>query len=366
MNNYNSHKSSNIYIGDRNVGDGCPCYITYEAGPTHSGVESAKRLIDHAANAGADAIKFQILDPDRLVADKKQLFSYGVLKSREMDEIETVEEPLYDILKRRALEPDEWQDIKEYSDGRGLAFFATVGFEDEVSFLESLGCHSIKIASADVNHVPLLRRVAQTGMCVQLDTGSSTLGEIEKAVDILRLEGNENIIIHQCPSGYPARLESINLKIIPTLKQMFGYPVAFSDHTPGWDMDIAAIALGANLVEKTITENRMLRSVEHIMSIEPNEMEKFVSVIRDLEVALGSNRRIMSEKERQNILAIRRSIYLKQDVKKGQKLQDVEVEFRRPGYGIAPDRYDELLDSVFTKDVSNGHRLESQNLERAG
>ncbi|HDH08783.1 MAG TPA: N-acetylneuraminate synthase [Gammaproteobacteria bacterium] len=351
-----------VTIGQRKIGDNEPCFVTFEAGPTHNGVDSAKRLIDCATEAGADAIKFQIIDPDRLVADKKQLFSYGVLKNRDTGEVETVSEPLYDILKRRSLNEAEWHEIKDYADKKGLAFFATVGFEDEVELLESFGCHSIKIASADVNHVPLLRRVAKTGMCVQLDTGSSTLGEIEKAVEILCEEGNENIIIHQCPSGYPARLESINLNIIPTLKRMFNYPVAFSDHTPGWEMDVAAIALGANLVEKTITEDRMTRSVEHIMSIEPVEMKSFIQTIRELEVALGSNRRIMSNEEKKNILAIRRSVFLKQDVKKGQLLKDAIVEFRRPGYGIPPDRYEELLEFSFTQDLKTGHQLVLKDL----
>ena len=135
-------------------------------------------------------------------------------------------------------------ELKAYSDSLGLAFFSTVGFEEDIRLLEEIGCHSIKIASGDINHFPLIRMAARTGICLQIDTGSSTLGEIERAVDVIRSEGNENIIIHHCPSGYPARLESVNLNIIPTLKRLFPYPIAFSDHTPGWEMDVAAVALG--------------------------------------------------------------------------------------------------------------------------
>ena len=286
-----------IKINKKNIGDGFPCYITFEIGPTHEGLVSAKRLIKHASDAGADAVKFQIFDPDRLVADKNQMFSYSILKDKETGEIETIEEPLYDILSRRCLSEKSWLDIKSYCDKLGIAFFSTVGFDEDINLLEKLNCHSIKIASADVNHLPLLRRAAKTEMCIQLDTGMATLGEIERAADVIRSEGNESIIIHQCPSGYPARLQSINLKIIQTLKKMFPYPIAFSDHTPGNEMDIAAVVFGANMVEKTITRERMRPSVEHIMSIEPKEMKDFVRTIRELEKALGSGRRIMHNDE---------------------------------------------------------------------
>lgn len=351
-----------FHINGRQVGDGSPCFITFEVGPTHNGVDSSKRLIKYASESGADAVKFQILDPERLVADKKQLFSYQILVDRETGKLETVEEPLFDILQRRSLSVDEWIEVKNYSDSLNMSFFATVGFDDEVDLLEKLGCHSIKIASADVNHFPLLRKAAKTGMCIQLDTGMASLGEIEKAVDVIRKEGNENIIIHQCPSGYPARLDSINLNIIPTLKKMFPYPVAYSDHTPGHDMDIAAIAMGANLVEKTITEDRATRSVEHVMSIEPHEMKSFVQIIRDVEVAMGSSRRELHEEEIQKRNSIRRSVFLCEDVKAGTKLRDCKVEFRRPGFGISPDEYGELLCATLQNDLPNGHLLKLKDM----
>jgi len=351
-----------VAIGKKQVGEQFPCFITFEAGPTHDGLETAKKLVKEAARAGADAIKFQILDPDRLVADKDQLFSYNVLADRATGRTEPVSEPLYDILCRRALTKEQWQDVKSFSDSQGLAFFATVGFPDEVALLEEIGCHSIKIASGDVNHFPLIRLAARTGMCIQLDTGNSSLGEIESAVDVILSEGNENIIIHQCPSGYPAHMESINLRIIHTLKQMFPFPVAFSDHTPGWDMDIAAVAMGANLVEKTITFDRTTRSVEHMMSLEPEEMAVFVQSIRNLETALGSPRRLMTEEERKKRMAVRRSVFLAEAVKKGQKLGDAMVDFRRPGFGIGPDQYEQYREATFYKDLPAEHRLCFQDL----
>ena len=352
-----------VQFGTRRVGDGQPCFITYEAGPTHSGLESAKRLAGLAAEARADAIKFQVIDPDRLVADRKQLFTYEVLVDRDSGATETVSEPLYDILCRRALAKDEWRALKRHCDDLGLAFFATIGFEDEIELLEELRCDSIKIASADVNHTPLLRRAARSGMCLQLDTGNATIGEIEAAVDVIRGEGNENIILHHCPSGYPARLESINLNVIPTLKRMFPYPVAYSDHTPGWDMDLAAVALGANLVEKTISEDRTTRSVEHVMSIEPAEMARFIAVIRDLETAMGSPRRMMTKVEVEKRNANRRSVHLRRALAAGAVLAFEDFDFRRPGYGIAPSETDRLIGKRLRNPKAAGARLDWADLD---
>lgn len=352
-----------VRFGGRQVGGGAPCFITFEAGATHDGLESATRLVSLAAEAGADAVKFQILDADRLVADRAQPFSYEVLADRETGARQTVSEPLYDLLRRRMLAPDEWRELKRHSDALGLAFFATVAFDDEVGLLEELGCHSIKIASADVNHWPLLRRAARTGMCLQLDTGNASIGEIEAAIDVIRAEGNEGIIIHHCPSGYPARLESINLNVVRTLKQMFPYPIAYSDHTPGWEMDVAAVALGADLVEKTITMDRTTRGIEHIMSLEPREMAAFVRTVRDVERAMGSSRRVMQPAEIAKRRAVRRSAFLAAPAKRGVRLRDLAVEFRRPGDGIAPDRYEDLLDAVLRRDLAAGHRLALEDLE---
>jgi len=351
-----------VTFGKRRVGDGEPCFITYEAGPTLNSLASAKRLVKYASEAGADAVKFQLFDPDRLCADKKQTFSYEVLVDRETGKTETVEESLYELLCRRCLTQTEWRELKAYCDSLGLAFFSTVAFDEDIALLEELGCHSIKIASADVNHFPLIRKAARTGMCLQLDTGSATLGEVEAAVDVIRSEGNENIIIHQCPSGYPARLESINLNIIGTLKRLFPYPIAFSDHTPGWEMDVAALALGANLLEKTITEDRTTRSVEHIFSLEPHEMAGFIKVIREVEIALGGNRRIMHKEELAKRQRIRRSVYIKAPAQAGQRLGDVEVEFRRPGHGISPDQYERLVDMRLAKDLPVAHLLSLADL----
>jgi len=351
-----------VRIGSRAVGSGEPCFVTFEAGPTHSGLQSAMNLIDCAATAKADAIKFQIVDPDRLVADRAQLFTYEVLVDRETGTLETVKEPLYNILRRRALTPAEWRALKAHADSLGLAFFATVTFEDELDLVSSFDCHSVKIASADVSYHAFIRKAARTGMCLQLDTGNASIGEIEAAVDICQEEGNENIIIHHCPSGYPARLDGINLRVIKTLKQMFPFAVGFSDHSPGWEMDVAAVAFGADLVEKTITEDRATRSVEHVMSLEPPEMSRFVTLMHGLHVAFGSPRRFLSTKDKQARDAVRRSAFVTVDSAAGTPLSGLSVEFRRPGFGIGPEMFDRLSDMKLKADLKAGHRLAVSDL----
>lgn len=351
-----------VGFGRRLVGDGNPCFITFEAGPTHDGLESAMELASLAAEARADAIKFQVVDPDRLISDRKQTISFKILVDKKTNKTETTEEPLYDILCRRALSKDQWRKLKQHCDRLGLAFFATIAFEEEIELLEDLGCDSIKIASADVNHTPLIRRAARSGMCLQLDTGNATIGEIEASVDVIRAEGNENIIIHHCPSGYPAHLDGINLRVISTLKQMFPYPIAYSDHTPGWEMDLAAVALGANLVEKTITKDRTTPSIEHMMSIEPDDMANFIKMIRDLETALGRTRRVMSQVEVDRRAANRRSIHLNRDMKAGSKLTLGDLEYRRPGYGIPPSEADFVAGQTLCCPKRRGERLEWTDL----
>ncbi|MEX2649743.1 MAG: N-acetylneuraminate synthase family protein [Alphaproteobacteria bacterium] len=362
-----------VTIGGRAVGDDHPCFVTFEAGATHGGVESAKRLIDVAAQVGADAIKFQILDPDRLVADRAQAFSYEVLIDRASARRETVTEPLYDLLARRALPPEAWRALKAHADARGLAFFATIGFADEIDRMVGLGCDSIKIASADIDHLPLIRHAARTGLVVQIDTGNATLGEIETAVDAIRAEGNESIVIHHCPTGYPARTESINLNVIGSLRRMFPYPIAYSDHTPSWAMDVAALALGANVLEKTITEDRTTRSVEHVMSLEPDEARRFIATLREVEAAMGGpsfapdgategEPSVASWRRR----AVRRSAYLATPVFAGARLGDLVLDYRRPGFGLSPGFVERHADARLARDLPAGHRLGLGDLTTEG
>ena len=344
-----------ISMGDRDVGDDLPVFIVFEAGPTHTGLSSAKELASHARDAGADAIKFQITNHRRMIQDRNLLFSYEVIDSKGV--VETVTEPLFDIWERRWMPIEDWKLLKKYCDEIGIAFFATVFSEDDVDLVFEIGCQSIKIASQDTDYQDLIEYAANKGIPVQLDTGSSSLGEVERAIDWVRERGNEKIIINHCPSGYPARLESINLNTIKTLKKMYPYPIAFSDHTPGWEMDVAAVSVGVHIIEKTITLDRTQRGCEHIMSLEPTEMKRFVEIIREVETAMGTFRRVISPEERNKRKAVRRSPYLVKDVKAGTSMQRKDFEFRRPGVGIKPYDYKQYLGKKYKADLKVGSVL---------
>lgn len=351
-----------LEIAGKSIGYDSETFVTFEVGPTHNGLNSAKKLVKQSKKAGADAVKFQIFDVDKLISDKKQIFSYKILESKDPHLVKDVSEPLYTILKRRCLEREEWVELKSYCNQLDICFFATVFSESDVDFVKNIGCESIKIASADLNYTDLLIKAAESNLVIQIDTGMSTLEEIEKAVKTIEKAGNKKIIIHHCPTGYPASLKDVNLNIISNLKKRFRYPIAYSDHNPGYDMDLAAIALGASLIEKTITEDRTTPSVEHIMSLEPDEFQDFISTVKTFKLALGSKNRTLDDSELTQRNLLRRSLHLEQNVKKGQTLGEVDFKFKRPGTGIMPDEYTKYLNYKFIKDFTKNHIIKKTDI----
>lgn len=333
-------------------------FIVLEAGPTHYGLESAKALVDIAVEAKADSIKFQTIDADRLMADKSIQFDYSYLEKGENgnDEYVPISESLYDILIRRKLVKQEWIELKKYCDDKNIHMFSTACYKDEVDFLvDELKIDSIKINSSDISQLDLISHVARKNINIQLDTGSSDLWEIEKAVIAIEEEGNKNIIIHHCPSGYPARLSSIHLNMIPTLKEMFpDYLIAFSDHSPGFEMDIAAMSLGAGMLEKTITLDRYIKSCEHSYSLEKDEANRFVKIIREVEVAYGQKRRKIPVEVRDKRLKTRRSPYALFDLKKDSVVREEDFEFKRPGTGVTESEFKYLVGSKLSSDINKG------------
>lgn len=342
-------------------------FIVMETGPTHTGLESAKRLAKGAQKAGANAIKFQTIFPDRLMAKKDVIFEYSILEIDEEgnENFVPVKEPLYDILKRREMEKEEWKELKKYCDEIGITMFSTATYTEEVDFLvDECGIDSIKINSSDVNMLSVIKYVARKGVNIQLDTGNADIWEIERSVIAAEEEGCDNIIIHLCPSGYPARLESLHLNMIKTLKQMFPmYSIAFSDHVPGWDMDIAAVALGVDLIEKTITLDRTQRSCEHSFSLEPDKAKEFVKSIRDVETALGNARRIIPSEIKEKRKAGRRSPYAMRDLKTGDIIRDEDFEFKRPGYGLTDIEFEFAKGMRLTKDIDKLEILDKSKVK---
>lgn len=310
----------------RTCGRGHPIYIAFECGGTHMGVESACELVDVARRAGADAVKFQILDVDLLVGEDRPVRytrADGTVRETSMRE----------ILRRRALHPADWQRVADRAHELGLDFIATIDFPATLETALRIGSDALKVCSGDINLLAWIRMVATAGqgLPVMIDTGHATLGEIERAVTVIE-QTRAPLVIHHVPGGYPARLESVNLRVIPTLMRLFGDHVsAFSDHSPGADMDLAAVALGAEMIEKTLTLDRMQDGPEHAMSVEPDEARAFVQRIRDLEVALGQPRRIMTDAERQGKFNARRSLYTLTPIAAGEELTSLNTLWRRPG-----------------------------------
>jgi N,N'-diacetyllegionaminate synthase len=326
------------------------CRVVFEAGPTHSGLDEALKLVEVAAESEVDAIKFQLIDADRLVADREKLIGFQVLENGKMAERA---ESLHAVLKRRELLRNEWKTLRNAVEDRGLAFYCTATYEDEFDFLiQDLKVDALKVASADIDNLPLLRYLAdQKDVEIHIDTGSANIWEVDRAVEILR-----EPVIHHVPSGYPAHLPSIHLNVIKTLRLMYPeHTIGFSDHSPGWDMDIAAVALGAGLVEKTITLDRHKQEIEHCFSLEPDDAKGFVKRIRDLEIALGSTRRTIPHMELASRKGYRRSVYLTRTIPAGHVILPDALELRRPGFdGIPPEALPIVKGRPAKRDLSPG------------
>ena len=336
-------------------------FIVLEAGPTHNGIESAKQLAKVAKDAGADAVKFQYLYADRLMADKSVMFGYQYLERDEngVEKFVPIEERLYDILKRRELKKEEWKELVAYCKEIGIHMFTTATYKDEVDFIvDELGIDSIKISSGDVNDLEFIEYCGGKGVNLQFDTGNADIWEIERAVIVAEEAGCNNIVIHLCPSGYPTKEESIHLRMLKTLKTMFPkYAIAFSDHSPGWDMDIAAVALGADMVEKTITLDRTTKSCEHSFSLEPADAKRFVDSIRTVEMALGNYRRTIPTEVKQKRKKARRSPYSLKAMQKGTTIRREDFEFKRPGFGITSEEFDYFIGKSINQDIKEGDTI---------
>jgi len=329
-------KRQRVKIGQRWIGDDEPVFVTFEGGATHTGFTSAKEMIRASRDAGGDAVKFQTIFVDKIMSKKDVIFDYETASGNKA-------ESLAQILKRREMPYKDWEALKKEADAVGIPFFSTPDSPETIDFLAKIGVPCIKMAGGDMNNYPLIRYAASTKLPILLDT-RGTLGELERAIESCLLQNNDQIIIVHCPSGYPSALKSIRLKLLQVYLNTFPFPVGFSDHNPGMDMDVAAIALGAHFIEKTISTNRATESVEHVMSLELNEMKDFVRRVRELETALSHPYfHLPSAEEKAGMKKGRRSIVLKKDTAAGETLTADLMNFKRPGYGIPPEMAETLV-----------------------
>ncbi|OLO35886.1 hypothetical protein BTR23_16190 [Alkalihalophilus pseudofirmus] len=340
-----------IKIGNKEICSNKPCFIIGEIGTNHNkNKEIAKQLIDVAADAGVDAVKFQTFRPTDIVHSEIPANIYGHYQG---------ENHTYwaEILNDLVL-PEEWySELWDYAHKKGLIVLSTAVSSYCTEFLMTLNTPAFKVASMDLNYFPLLEKLAKTNKPIILSTGMGYLSEIDEAIRFIKENGNDQIIITHCVSNYPAKPEQLNLKQIPLLEMSFNVPVGFSDHSLGVNSSIAAVALGAKVIEKHITLNRKMNGPDHSFSLEPNEVKMLVNGIREVELAIGSNR-VISLAETEKRETFRRSIVTKVEISKNETITKEKLQITRPGYGIPSKFINEVIGMKVTQNLPKNTVLE--------
>ncbi len=340
-----------IKINGKIIGDSHPCYIIAEMSANHNGsLEDALEIIRSAKDAGADCIKTQTYTADTLTIDSdKEIFQIkdGTWKG----------ETLYKLYQK-AYTPWEWQTkIKKEAETIGLDFLSTPFDTTAVDLLENLGVNFYKIASFEMVDIPLIKYIASKKKPIIISTGMGTLREIEEAIAAARSEGNTQICLLKCSSAYPAVLEDMNLRTIPNMKEIFNVPVGLSDHSLGSISAICGVALGANVIEKHYCLDRKISTPDSSFSMEPAEFKQMVQDIRSTEKALGEISYEISARESKSLI-FRRSIFIVQDIKAGQKFTEKNIRVIRPGQGLAPKFYSQILGKEASRDLQRGTPLD--------
>ncbi|MFA6091812.1 MAG: N-acetylneuraminate synthase family protein [Elusimicrobiota bacterium] len=336
-----------IRIGKRVISEDTPPFVVAEAGVNHNAKpELAIQLIEAAAQAGADAIKFQNYKAERLVTKSAPVYWNvpGAAKVSSQFEL---------FNKLDGLPPEAYRDMMQRAKELGIVLFSTPFSEADTDFLEKLGVPAYKLASADITHHRLLRHVARTGKPVILSTGTCTLGEIEEAVEVVRKEGNEDIILLHCTLTYPTPFEDANLRMIPLMQSVFPEcPIGLSDHTYGVNVAIAATALGCKMMEKHYTLDKGLPdSPDHKFGVDPKELKSLVDGTRQVFAALGNAAKRPVASEAPAKAGARRSVVTTQPVAAGQRLEESALDCKRPGTGISPKHFDLVLGRRAKKDI---------------
>jgi N,N'-diacetyllegionaminate synthase len=315
-------------------------FIIAEAGVNHNGeLEIARSLIDAAADAGADAVKFQTFKAENLVTRKAPKAAY-------QQENTEASESHFDMLKRLELDFTSHRTLFHHCMGRGIGFLSAPFDLESIDLLDSLGLEIFKIPSGEINNLPYLRRIGRLGKRVIMSSGMSYLGEIEAALMALVAAGLErtNITVLQCNTEYPTPMEDANLKAMQTIGRAFpGINVGYSDHTLGLEVPVAAVAMGASVIEKHFTLDRSMKGPDHRASLEPKEFKAMVAAIRNIETAMGNGVKVPSASELKNRLIARKSIVAATAILKGEVLNESNLAVKRAGGGIDPMRWDEVV-----------------------
>ncbi len=317
-----------FHLGGKWIGDGAPCFLIAEAGVNHNGErERALALIDIAAEAGADAVKFQTFSADRLATREAPKAGYQI-------ETTGAEESQYEMLRKLELTIDDHRALMARCADRGIIFLSTPFDEEAADLLAELGVVAFKTPSGELTNTPYLRHVASFGKPMIVSTGMATIGECEAAVDAIAESGNPPLALLHCVSNYPATAETINLRAMATLGRAFRVPVGFSDHSVGIEIALASVALGAAVLEKHYTQDRALPGPDHRASLEPTELRALVHGLREVHASLGDGRKRPNAAEAPTASVARKSLVSKRAIEAGTVLTIADVTAKRPGAGI--------------------------------
>lgn len=320
---------SEVRIGDKVIGHGNSTFIVAEVGSNHNqDLGKARKLIQIAAEAGADAVKFQTFVAEKLVA-KSESLPDGT--------------NLCELFSKYQL-PHEWhKELFDLAHCLNVQFLSSAFDFDAVDLLDQLGVSAFKIASGDLNNLPLITHIASKKRPIILSTGMGTLGEVGTALDAIAEQGCDQVVLMHCVSSYPSPPEAMNLRAIDTLRQAFKVPVGLSDHTLGAQIPIAATALGIDLLEKHFTDQRQQQGLDHSYSVEPAELKEMIDAVRMVERALGSGEKACASVESATKYYARRSIFARRQIPKGKKIERDDVKLVRPQRGIDPEHLDVVL-----------------------
>lgn len=327
-------------------------FIIAEAGVNHNGnIEIAKKLVDEAVLAGVDAVKFQTFKAENLVCIDAKKATYQM-------ETTASYESQFDMLKKLELTTAMHKELIGYCRKKEIMFLSTPFDIDSLHYLVQCGIKIIKVPSGEITNYPYLREVGRTGRPVILSSGMSELDEVMFAIDTLRQNGSSQITVLHCNTEYPTPYADVNLKAMLTLKEKLNVAVGYSDHTQGIEIPIAAVALGATVIEKHFTLDRGMKGPDHKASLEPMELYDMVRMIRNIEIALGNGQKVPSISERKNIEVVRKSIVAKLPIKQGDILSEDKLTTKRPGNGISPMRWNEVIGQKAVRDFEIDELIE--------
>lgn len=330
--------------------------IIAEAGVNHNGsVETAKRMIDKAVEAGADVIKFQTFKSEKLVSKSAKQAEY-----QKKNIANSENDSQLDMLKKLELSEYDHNELMDYCAKKQIRFFSTAFDMESIDYLHSLHVGLWKIPSGEITNYPYLKKIAQFGEPVILSTGMCEMEDVEAALKVLTDNGlnKDKISILHCNTEYPTPFKDVNLLAMNELKERFGVKVGYSDHTKGIEVPIAAVALGAEIIEKHFTLDRNMEGPDHKASLEPDELKAMVSAIRNIELALGDGHKTISESERKNIAVARKSIVAAKNIKAGEVFNENNLTVKRPGNGISPMDWENVIGKTAKKDFVEDQLIE--------